>query len=59
MTFNVGNVYPLLTKIQFLHKLWYCSASDLRFTGRGFEFWQGAPPLGKLLTPVCPCHQAV
>ena len=39
-------------------------ATDLRFTGRGFESWLASEhhcvvALGKLLTPVCLCRQAI
>ena len=40
------------------------SATDLQYTGRRFDSWLGSGhhcivALGKLLTPVCLCHQAV
>ena len=45
---------------------WRCGAtgltSDLRSRGRGFDSRSGrscVPTMGKLFTPLCPCHQAL
>jgi len=67
-TWNKSHQYTRTSVYNFYaYRLrWSCRgaigrASDLRF--KGYELWLGVTvhhlPLGKLLTPVCLCHQAV